>query len=130
FSAYKDGSIIKVQIGENTLNLTVAKSDLAKAKGLSNRKEIPQDGMIFLFDEPQILVFWMKDMLFAIDIIWINQNKVLGFYENAAPQGDIPDIHLLRYRSPAPSNIVIELKAGSVKKLNIKKDDLFRIKGE
>ncbi|MDR3243465.1 MAG: hypothetical protein LBT79_01815, partial [Elusimicrobiota bacterium] len=39
FSAYKDGSIIKVQIGENTLNLTVAKSDLAKAKGLSNRKE-------------------------------------------------------------------------------------------
>ncbi|MDR0822846.1 MAG: DUF192 domain-containing protein [Endomicrobium sp.] len=124
----QDGAIIKTQVGENQLNLILAKSSEASAKGLSDRTEIPQDGMLFVFDEPQILVFWMKDMLIPIDIVWIGSNTVLGFSENAQPEYNAPDIALKRYYSPENTDTAIEIKAGAVKKLNIKKGDAFSMK--
>ncbi|MDR3048973.1 MAG: DUF192 domain-containing protein [Elusimicrobiota bacterium] len=123
----QDGTIIKTQVGKNQLNLVLAKSPEAAAKGLSDMAEIPQDGMIFIFEEPQILVFWMKDMLFPIDIVWIGSNTVLGFIENAQPEPNTAEIALKRYYSPEKTDAVIEIKAGAIKKLNIKKGDTFNI---
>ena len=43
--------------------------------------------MLFVYDEPDIPSFWMKDMKFSIDIIWIDENnKVVGIEKNINPE--------------------------------------------
>src|SRR4051812_34888171 len=67
------GSNAHAQINETKFNLLVAKSETERQKGLSGRKSLSQNqGMIFIFDHPDKYGFWMKDMLFPIDIIYIN----------------------------------------------------------
>jgi|LQAB01.1.fsa_nt_gi uncharacterized membrane protein (UPF0127 family) len=124
---YKDNDIISVQIKGNNFDLLTAKSPAATSRGLGNRALMPKDGMIFLFDKAKWHIFWMKDMFFPIDIVWVSGGKVIGFAENAQPQPNTPDSKLQRYYSPAECETVIELNAGTVKKLNIKTGDIVRI---
>ena len=115
-----DGSVLKVKLADNELNLVVANSPKAKADGLSYKKEIPEDGMIFFFYEPDTLSFWMKDMNFPIDIVWIAGNKVVGIEKNApAPEPGTKLMDLPIYRSNEKADTVVELEAGASEKLNI-----------
>ncbi|MDR2709005.1 MAG: DUF192 domain-containing protein [Elusimicrobiota bacterium] len=116
----------KVQVGGNVFSLLVAKTSAQQQKGLGGYKTIPQDGMIFIFARPQTLVFYMKDMLFPIDIIWIANNKVVGFSLNVPVEKNVAVKDLKLYYSPALCDTVIELAAGSVKKLNIKAGDIVK----
>ena len=44
------------------------------------------EAMLFIFDEPGMHGFWMKDMRFSIDIIWIDENlRVVHLEENVSP---------------------------------------------
>ncbi|MDR2425794.1 MAG: DUF192 domain-containing protein [Endomicrobium sp.] len=115
-----DGSILKVRLADNELNLVVANSPKAKAEGLSNKEKIPEDGMIFFFYESDIQSFWMKEMKFPIDIIWISGNEVAGIEKNVPipiSTAKIGDLKI--YKSPQRADTVIELEAGSADKLNI-----------
>lgn len=125
---YRDGDLLSVRVGKNMLTFETAVSNAAKQKGLSKRIVIPQDGMIFLFEKKQRLSFWMRDMLFPIDIVWIGEGKVLSFHENVPPEPGISLSELTRYYSPPNTDTVLELKAGDVLKLNIKKGDKFTIR--
>lgn len=115
-----DNAVLSISIDGRDFNLLSATTPAAKAKGLGGRVLMPKDGMIFFFDRPQQLIFWMKDMLFAIDIVWISGDKVIGFEQNAAPQSGVRDEDLKKYYSPHFGDTVIELNAGDVKKFNIK----------
>ena len=55
--------------------------------GLSGRESLPPDrGMLFVFDKPGKWGFWMKDMHFPIDIIWLDESlKVIQVVENLSP---------------------------------------------
>lgn len=93
-----------------------------KLKGLSGRKNLPENkGMLFVFSEPQIQTFWMKDMNFPIDIIWLRENVVIGFVENAPPPIEGQELKI--YSSPEKADKVLEINAGLVKKWNIKTGD-------
>lgn len=71
------------EIRGHKFNLLVAKTDKDKQIGLSKTKTLLQDkGMIFIFDKPGIYSFWMKDMKFPLDIIFINDNKIVTIYKN------------------------------------------------
>ncbi|HEY4511303.1 MAG TPA: DUF192 domain-containing protein [Candidatus Paceibacterota bacterium] len=59
--------------GDIVLNLLVADTDATLERGLSGRSALPPDqAMLFVFPEPQIYSFWMKDMKFPIDIAWLD----------------------------------------------------------
>ena len=59
------------------------------AAGLSGYAGLPEDaGMLFVFPEPIQPTFWMKGMLFAIDIIWIRDGTVVQIHESATPPGE------------------------------------------
>ena len=74
-------------IKDKTFKLLVAKSDEEKQVGLSRHENLPADsGMIFLFDEPNIYSFWMKDMKFPIDILYINGDRIVTIYKNQKPE--------------------------------------------
>ncbi|MDR1695889.1 MAG: DUF192 domain-containing protein [Endomicrobium sp.] len=126
--AYADGSVIGVEIAGKKFNLAAAATAHAKAKGLSGRDKMPSDGMIFLFGEPQPLSFWMKDMRFPIDIIWINGGKIVSITENAVPEPGVKDEDLKRYFPGSSADTVIELNAGDCGKYKIKAGDTFAIK--
>ena len=62
-----------LEIGEETFIVEIADNDEERVRGLSLREPIEANrGMLFIFDVSGNYSFWMKDMLFALDIIWIN----------------------------------------------------------
>lgn len=95
----------------------IADSPVERARGLSGREEIQESfGMLFLFPEPDVYSFWMPDMNFAIDIIWIQDDMVIDVDEEVSPEGTLP---LARYVPDEPVNRVLEVRAGFVQRHKI-----------
>ncbi|HEX3096056.1 MAG TPA: DUF192 domain-containing protein [Patescibacteria group bacterium] len=102
-----------IKVGNLNLNVDVASDDASREQGLSGREKL-DDGTGMLFDftntDFQKPGFWMKEMNFSIDIIWIHNGKVIGIQANAPlpPQdGDLPV-----YYPPSDINYVLEVPAG------------------
>ncbi len=108
-----------VSIGEESFKLEVADTEEKQVKGLSDRDSIPGDeGMIFLFGKPGNYGIWTKGMRFSIDIIWLRDNKVVDVAENIPPPLD-ENAGLKTYYPGADADAVIELKAGTIKKVGL-----------
>jgi len=72
-----------------TLNIEIVDTPELRTLGLSNRTSLDENsGMLFVFDETKTSnCFWMKDMQFAIDMIWLDaEKKVVTVKENATPE--------------------------------------------
>lgn|SRR3989338_5786130 len=102
-----------------TMVVEVVSHEAKQERGLSDREE-PQ-AMLFLFEDHDTRHFWMKDMHFAIDFIWLDGNTVVGFEKNAQPENPPKTI----YTSPTLINAVLELPAGSVENLSLKIGDVL-----
>ena len=93
----------------------LAASDDERAQGLMYREEIKEDqAMLFIFEEEDIHSFWMKNMRFAIDILWLDSQRRIVHIENRVPPCS---------KDPCPSYVpaaaaafVLELQAGFVEK--------------
>jgi len=97
-----------------------------KVKGLGKISSIDDNqGMLFYYLNSSVREFWMKDMQFPIDVLWIKDNKIVNISEN------VP-IHIngeiTRMNSLYEVDRVLELKANSVSKNNIKIGDEIIIK--
>jgi len=115
----------KFTIGDNIFSVEVASTTMEQTRGLSGRAGLEKnEGMLFLFSSSGVQNFWMKDMNFPIDIIWIGDGKVLGFAENAEPQPGVPLWKLKIYSSPDDVDTVLEVNAGTVTDDGIKIGDL------
>lgn len=109
----------KAVLGNKTFNVFVAKSDSEKQIGLSSKNKISENqGMLFLFDKPDYYSFWMKDMKFPIDIIYIQNNKVTTVISDVNPPKN--STSLLIYKPKKKSDMVIEINAGLANKYNIR----------
>lgn len=88
--------------------LEVVTSARDKSKGLSDRSSLPQDrGMLFVYDREAVRCFWMKDMNFSIDIIWLNKNRDVVHIE----QNLSPDTYPRSFCPEQDAMYVIELNA-------------------
>lgn len=87
----------------------VASNSEQKRLGLSNIPVLADNaGMLFIFDSPTTQAFWMKDMRFGIDIVWIDKDfKVVGVLENISP-----DSYPATFVSPVPISYVLEINSG------------------
>ncbi|MBI4066925.1 DUF192 domain-containing protein, partial [Candidatus Gottesmanbacteria bacterium] len=107
----------QVIINEKHISVDIADDDSERIRGLSGRKSLAKDhGMLFIFPTKNIQTFWMKDMRFPLDIIWISGDKVIGLSENLQPEGLNPRNF---YSSSASVDKVLEINAGLVKDLDI-----------
>ena len=87
----------------------VVDTDSSRALGLSGRNEMREnEGMLFVFDYSGKYGFWMKDMLFSIDILWINQNGVVVHIERNIS----PDSYPQTFINDSEALYVLELSAG------------------
>ena len=113
----------QMRIGSTTFTVEMAMTAIEQARGLSSRANLAAGtGMLFKFS-PGVQNFWMKDMNFPIDIIWISGNKIVGFAQDAKPQPGVSLLGLTIYTSPDGVDRVLEVNAGIVAKDNIKIGD-------
>lgn len=106
--------------GEHTLAVALARTPSEQQLGLSGCRSLKLgQGMYFIFPVKSDAVFWMKDMIIPIDIIWLSDNKVIGITANIPPPAT-NTATLPTYSAPAPVNAVLEIGAGHADKLGIR----------
>lgn len=108
-------------IGNTEILVEIADTQAKMEKGLSGRNSLPENqGMLFLFKEPNFYGFWMKGMNFPLDFIWIRENEVVETTENVKPEDFQPPKNLF---SKEKVDKVLEVNAGFVEKSKIKIGD-------
>src|SRR4051812_4294355 len=97
-----------VTIGNHPFAVEVVKTDLDRQIGLTKYQAIASNqGMLFLFDTPGFYTFWMKGMKFPIDIIFIHDDTIVSFVENATVTSP-NDPQPLTYKPESSANKVLE----------------------
>ncbi len=107
-------------LGGVELFLKVADTEDLRAQGLSGSKPLfLNEGMLFVFPQEGLYGFWMKDMLFSIDILWLDSSyRIVDVKENATP-GSYPE----SFVSSVKARYVLELSAGFFEAHKLKKGD-------
>jgi uncharacterized membrane protein (UPF0127 family) len=101
-------------IGRTNVKVEIVRSASDQSRGLSNRPGLSSgSGMLFVFDKAQIRSFWMKDMLFPLDFVWIKNFRIVQIDENILPPENKYDQPVI-ITSREPVDWVLELNAGFV----------------
>ena len=111
----------EVTIGFHRILAEVADTPERTARGLSGRTHLAEGrGMVFPYARAERHGFWMFDMHFDIDIVWIRDDRIVDVTPRARhdPPGELP-IH----RPGEPANLVLEVPAGTAEKLGWKIGD-------
>lgn len=108
------------------VRLIVSDNEATRSQGLGGRLSLSADeGMIFVFDESKKYSFWMKDMNFPIDIIWVDED-----FEVVHIASDVsPETYPRLFTPILPARYVIELSAGQAVKAGIVVGSKLDIKG-
>jgi len=113
-----NNTLSSISINNHVIYVELADTKIKQILGLSYRQSLATTtGMLFTFPDKQIRSFWMKDMNFPLDILWLADNQIVGIEKNLFPQGDIPSKN---YSSPQPVNYVLEVNAGTADEYDIK----------
>jgi uncharacterized protein len=109
----------KISIKGVELSTKIPTTQELMGKGLAVKNELKEnESMLFVFDKPEKHSFWMKDMKFPIDIIWLDSNgKIVHIEENLEPCPLV--IICPSYTPNADSQYVLETAAGFTQRHNI-----------
>ena len=108
-----DGKEIVATISGIKVNLKVATSGDTKAKGFMGSSEpVDNDGMLFVYEIPDELGFWMKDVEYPLDILFFDENKVIVDRQTMDPFNGEADEDLKIYRSKYKAMYAVELRSG------------------
>lgn len=119
FPVFSDATL---RVGDKVFQVAVADTNEEKARGLGGVEKIKDnEGMLFIFDLPGKYGFWMKDMKFPIDIIWIRENKIVWFSENVRLPKEGENLEV--YYPPEEADKVLEINMGLVQKYGFKRGD-------
>lgn len=125
---YKDKPSLKTTsatIGEESYDLYIVESSEDMKRGLARFDRIEKNqGMLFIFDQPGRYTFFMKDMKFDIDIIFLDEmGKVITIHQNVKKESYKGPFDYEEYKPYEPAKFVVELVAGEVAKNKIKTGD-------
>lgn len=113
-----------ISIKDKDVKLEIASDQKSRTQGLSDRESLCENcGMLFVFDEKGQYDFWMKDMKFPLDIVYLEGNKVIEIFKNVqALDGDKKTTII----SPKfQANRVLEFNAGYIDKLGVKEGEVL-----
>ncbi len=111
-------------LGGKVFTVEIADTAPLREKGLSGHLPLLENqGMLFVFDTSGDYGFWMKDMTFPIDIIWLDSDTHITHIESSVWPYSYPTV----YHSSIPSRYVLELSAGQAESLNLKIGDSAKI---
>ncbi len=103
--AHPNDSVIRY----NDMNIIIADTETEREQGLSGRVSLDSNtGMMFVFPESGYYKFWMRDMLFPLDIIYLDSHmRIVQVFSNVQPQS-YPETIV----SDTPAQYVLEMNAG------------------
>ena len=111
----------EVTIGIHRIQVEVADTPDRMSRGLSGRSRLAEGrGMVFPYARAERHGFWMLEMQFDIDIVWIRDDRIVDVTSRAPhePAGD-----LAVYRPREPADLVLEVPAGTAERLSWKIGD-------
>lgn len=118
-----------IEIKGHVLNIELARTDAEMSKGLSARRTLAEDdGMLFIFKQKLYPSFWMHDMNFPLDFIWIDEETIVDITKDVPnPEKGTKDTQLKLYSPTHPVNYVLEVNAGYCTKMGIEIGDIVKM---
>jgi len=113
-------------INGNEIEVEVVDDEIGRREGLSGREVLEDNkGMLFVFEAINFKpAFWMKDMLFPIDIIWVNDGVITQIDKNIGPPETVTSDEDLRLYLPNDEiDYVIEVNGGFCDRMMIRTGD-------
>ena len=112
----------------------VADTPTQRDLGLGGRSTMDENqGMLFIFDSDKnsTPTFWMKGMEFDLDLVWIENGRVVDITESVPSQKKlrVADSELPTYTAPQPVTEVLELNAGFCQRHQVKIGDEVTLEG-
>lgn len=110
----------QARVKDQTIDLEVAETKAQQAMGLMHRASLPDNrGMLFPFEPPQRVSFWMKNVSIDLDMVFLRQGRIVEIH-TATPCRTTP---CPLYDSKEPIDQVIELRGGRAAELGLQKGD-------
>ncbi len=101
------------------------RTDEERARGLMFRPELAEGrGMFFVFDQEDIYPFWMKNMSFAIDMLWLDKEQRVVFIRPNVPPCRAEECPV--YTPAVKALCVLEIPAGAAARSGIRVGDSAR----
>jgi hypothetical protein len=121
-------AVVELRYEGGSLSVEVASTVEQRAVGLSNRDSLDANaGMIFDLGDTRVPAFWMKDTRIPLDMVWVREDgTVASVTADVQPQPGVPDADLASYSPAEPVRYVVELNAGTAKRLGIDSGDRLR----
>lgn len=80
---------MKIEIGDKVYNVEIARTEEEKMKGLQGKTSLASDeGMLFIYEEPDTVAFWMKDTDIPLDIVFIDENEEVISVKQGIPNDE------------------------------------------
>lgn len=117
-----DRLTIRGDFGQATFSVAVADDARERAQGLMFVEEMALlSGMLFVYEQPQSVRFWMKNTLIPLDMLFVSPaGEILRIHENAIP-GDLTLIH-----GGENVRMVLEINGGLSARLGIAAGDVMQ----
>jgi uncharacterized membrane protein (UPF0127 family) len=118
---YAKEALVKCCMRNFCLNARIADTDAERARGLMGVAGLAEnEGMLFVFDKEDIYIFWMKNTLIPLDIIWLDAGKkIVDIREDAMPCINSCD----SFVPAVKAKYALEVNAGFVLRHKIKVGD-------
>ncbi len=105
--------------GRHVFKVWIADTDQSRERGLMFVRALPAGhGMLFLFEQPRIAAFWMKNTYLSLDIVFIDQDGIVVNVANRTKP-----LSLAPIQSIAPVTGVLELVAGTASRIGLSAGD-------
>lgn len=112
------------------IDVVVVTTAAQQTRGLSGLTELAEDeGMLFAYEAEGSHSIWMKEMVFPIDIVWIDSEGKIVHLEEQVPTPEDGQVELPIYSSEDPARYVLELAAGVVAEQGLEVGQKVEIKG-
>jgi len=120
----QNSMVLVLRVGEQTLGVEVADSAEEWSQGLSGREQLAGDeGMLFVFDDQVRRSFWMRQMRFPLDMLFIRNGRVSELFPRVPAPGEGQDGREIRIQSQEPADWVLEVNSGWAQEHGIKVGD-------
>ena len=114
---------ISGDFGKARFSVEVADDDAERAQGLMHRETMPMSaGMLFIYDRPQLVSFWMRNTLIELDMLFVDGFGVIRhIHHRARPLDETPIPG-----GPDPLLGVLEINGGLARRMGIEEGDVLR----
>ncbi|MDP3986859.1 MAG: DUF192 domain-containing protein [Nanoarchaeota archaeon] len=120
----KDSNSLMICVEDKAcFDVEIASSVEDRERGLSGRESLDLDkGMFFVFPQERDYGFWMKDMSFPIDLLWIDkEGEIVGLEKNMQPCKESCEV----FYSLENISYVLEINAGLAEEYNLREGDFI-----